>query len=66
MSEHEQHTNTGITIHFECPGDAQFKTREHATQIAYDLQKEFGTIWTPILHEGHYHVADTGFLLKEK
>lgn len=58
--EHVQHTSTGITIRFSCPGDAQFDTREHANLIADDLGAEFGTIWTSVLHQGHYHVADTG------
>lgn len=60
MAEVEQHTSTGITVSFSCPGDAQFATREHANRVADDLQAEFGTIWTPVLHREHFHVADTG------
>lgn len=55
-----QQTSTGITISYECPGDAQFPTRDHADGVADDLQAEFGTVWTSVLHAGHYHVCDTG------
>lgn len=60
-----QQASDGTTISFECPGDAQFPTREHANAVADDLEREFGTIWTSVLHAGHYHVCDTGLPVGE-